>query len=338
MNETTSRGSLVGRLAGLADPTRTRLLQVLDSHELAVSELCAAVQLPQSTVSRHLRTLAEEGWVVSRAEGTSRFYRVEPALGGAARVIWDALRGELAGDHEAAQDEARARAVVARRRSPAQDFFASAADRWDALRTDLFGGGPELAALPALLDADWTVGDLGCGTGRLAELLAPFVGRVVGVDRSVEMLGAAGARLTDAANVDLRLGELEALPVTDGELDAALVFLVLHYVPDPPAALAEAARALRPGGRLLVVDMIRHGREDLRDAMGHLWQGFTREQVLGWLEEAGFEAPRWTPLPPDPQATGPVLFAASARRRIRTGRTTENSAAGRGNPRRLRLK
>ena len=314
MNETTLGASLVERLSGLADPTRARLLLLLDAHELAVSELCAAVQLPQSTVSRHLRTLAEEGWVASRAEGTSRFYRVEPGLEGAARVIWEALRTELAAGPEASQDGRRAGAIVASRRTASRDFFASAAGRWDALRAELFGGGPELAALPALLDAAWTVGDLGCGTGRLAELLAPFVGRVVGVDRSVEMLGAAEARLAEAANVELRLGELEALPVADGELDAALVFLVLHYLPDPAAALAEAARVLRPGGRLLVVDMIRHGREDLREGMGHLWQGFSREQIGEWLEEAGFEQARWTPLPPDPDARGPVLFAASARR------------------------
>ena len=259
------------------------------------------------------------GWVVSRAEGPSRFYRLEPEPGAAAAAVWRTVRQELEGGAEAVQDEERARAVLARRRTTSKDFFATAAGQWDALRAELFGAGPELAALPALLDPAWTVGDLGCGTGRLAELLAPFVSRVVAVDRSVEMLGAADRRLGQAANVELRLGELEELPVADHELDAALVFLVLHYLPDPSAALAEAGRVLKPGGRLLVVDMLRHGRGELRERMGHLWQGFGEEQMAEWLEAAGFDGVRFTPLPPDPEAKGPVLFAATARQPAAAG-------------------
>jgi ubiquinone/menaquinone biosynthesis C-methylase UbiE len=159
------------------------------------------------------------------------------------------------------------------------------------------------------------VGDLGCGTGQVSEALAPFVGRVVAVDESPEMLAAARGRLADREEVDLRRGSLEALPVEDAELDAAVVFLVLHYVVEPERALAEVARALKPGGRLLVVDMTPHDREEYRQSMGHVWPGFAAAQLGAWLEGAGFEAFRYTPLPADPEARGPTLFAASGKKR-----------------------
>src|SRR5919199_6338629 len=223
-------------LTALADATRSRLLLVLDRHELTVSELCAVLQLPQSTVSRHLRVLADEGWVVSRAEGTSRQYRVAAPLEPPARRLWQLVREQLAEGADASRDAERLRSVVAERRRKSQEFFSTAAGQWDALRAELFGRRVELSALLGLLDDEWVVGDLGCGTGQLAESLAPFVRRVVAVDASRAMLAAARRRLAHAPNVELRLGELEALPAEDGELDAAVLFLVLHYVVDPPRA------------------------------------------------------------------------------------------------------
>lgn len=305
--------TIFDRLTALADGTRSRLLALLDRHELAVSELCAVLQLPQSTVSRHLRVLADEGWVVSRAEGTSRQYRMAQPLDAAARRLWQIVREQVAEGDVAARDAERLRRVLAERRLRSQEFFASTAGQWDALRSELFGRRADLAALLGLLDDEWTVGDLGCGTGQIAESLAPFVRRVVAVDASRQMLAAAKRRLADAPNVELRAGELEALPVDDGELDAAVLFLVLPYVVEPSRALAEVRRALRPGGRLLVVDMMPHEREEFRGQMGQLWQGFSGAQLEGWLADAGFEKVLYRPLPPDPQARGPQLFAASAR-------------------------
>jgi ubiquinone/menaquinone biosynthesis C-methylase UbiE/DNA-binding transcriptional ArsR family regulator len=320
------------QLAALADTTRARLLRVLEQYELSVSELCAVVQLPQSTVSRHLGLLRDEGWLATRSERTSRFYRMSGSLDGSARRLWGVVREPLSASAEAAQDTGRARDVLAHRRRRSQEFFSTAAGRWDAVRAELFGSTPELPALLALLGPDWVVGDLGCGTGRVAEVLAPFVGRVIGVDESAEMLAAARARLGQAgrtagdrtaagndaveyphdvaARVEWRQGRLEALPIADGALDVALLALVLHYVPDPSAALAESWRVLRPGGRVLVVDMVAHGRAEYREGMGHLWQGFERSQVTGWLEAAGFGGLRYHRLPPDPAAKGPLLFAA----------------------------
>ena len=165
-----------------------------------------------------------------------------------------------------------------------------------------------------LLDADWTVGDLGAGTGPLSEAVAPFVCKVVAVDASAEMLAAAEHRLADLDNVDLRRGELERLPVADGELDVAMLLLVLHYIVDPPSVLAEACRALCPGGRLVIVDMRAHTRDGYREEMGHLWPGFTESQLEEWMTGAGLEQFRYRTLPVRPEAEGPLLFVATARR------------------------
>jgi ArsR family transcriptional regulator len=311
----TPRPSVFDRLTSLADPTRSRLLLVLDRQELTVSELCAVLQLPQSTMSRHLKSLAGDGWVVSRADGTSHRYRAAAGrLEPAARRLWHLVREQVAESAAAGQDAQRLQGVLAARRTKSQEFFSTAAGQWDTLRAELFGQRPELAAVLALLDETWTVGDLGCGTGQLSAAVAPFVRRVIAVDQSRPMLAAARKRLSGLDNVELRSGDLEGLPIDDAELDAAIVFLVLHYVPEPARALREVQRVLRPGGRLLLVDMLPHERGEYREQMGHVWQGFTSEAVSRWVDETGFEGYRYCPLPADPRARGPSLFAASARR------------------------
>ncbi len=307
MNETT----VFQRLSSLSDETRGRLLNVLEQRELTVSELVAVLQLPQSTVSRHLKILGDEGWVTSRAEGTSRYYRRTRRLEPDAAQLWDVVRSSLAGSPEAAQDSERAREIEARRRTRSQEFFRTAAGQWDSVREELFGAHPEFPALLALLDPCWVVGDLGCGTGQLAEELAPYVARVVAVDESPDMLEAARRRLEPLETVEVRDGRLEALPVEDGELDVALFSLVLHYVPEPRTALEEAARALRPGGRVLIIDMVAHGREEYRERMGHQWQGFTESQVREWAEAAGLADVRYGHLPMAEEAEGPLLFVAT---------------------------
>jgi ArsR family transcriptional regulator len=310
-----SAPAIFDRMSALADATRSRLLLVLERHELTVGELCQVLQLPQSTVSRHLKLLGDEGWVSARAEGTSRRYRM-PAdrLDAEARQLWQLVRREVAELAGAAQDAERLRSVLAQRSTRSREFFSSAAGEWDRLRADLFGRRADLLGLLGLVDEAWTVGDLGCGTGQMAASLAPFVARVIAVDGSPAMLEAARARLAGTPNVDVREGELESLPIEPGTLDAAVAFLVLHYVAEPADALAQAARALKPGGRLLVVDMMPHDREEYRQAMGHVWQGFEVERLGGWMADAGLTAFRYVPLPPDPAAKGPTLFAASARR------------------------
>jgi ubiquinone/menaquinone biosynthesis C-methylase UbiE/DNA-binding HxlR family transcriptional regulator len=300
-----------GRLGSLADATRTRLLLLLDRHELSVGELCSAVQLPQSTVSRHLKVLVDEGWLVTRSEGPSRYYRLAQRLDASGRRLWQVVREEVVARAESAQDEARARQVLEARRSRSQEFFSTAAGQWDALRAELFGSHAVTAGLLGLLPDDLVAGDLGCGTGAVSAELARYAGRVIAVDESKAMLSAARRRLAGVPNVELRTGALEALPLADGELDAAVLSLVLHYVPDPAAALAEVHRAVKPGGRLVIVDMVAHGRSEYREQMGHVWQGFEEPQLRGWLERAGFCGVRWHALAAEAQAKGPLLFAAS---------------------------
>jgi SAM-dependent methyltransferase len=300
------------RLGSLADATRTRLLLLLARHELSVSELCSALQLPQSTVSRHLKLLGDDGWLVTRSEGPSRYYRLAPRLDATARRLWHVVRDELMSHAESVQDEARAQQVLGQRRTRSQEFFSSAAGQWDALRGELFGAHAGLAGLLALLDDDVVIGDLGCGTGAVTAELAPYVRQVIGIDESKAMLAAARRRLTPFDNVELRHGSLEALPLDDATLDAAVISLVLHYIAEPVLALAEARRVLKPGGRLVVVDMMAHGRTEYREQMGHVWLGFAEEQIRAWFEEAGFSRVLWRVLAPVAEAKGPVLFAAAA--------------------------
>jgi ArsR family transcriptional regulator len=211
--------------------------------------------------------------------------------------------------------------VLHERRTTSQAFFSSRAGQWDKVRAELYGARADLASLTALLDPSWTVADLGCGTGQTAGALAPFVERVIAVDESSAMLAAARKRLGSHDNVELRSGRLEDLPIDDASADVAILSLVLHFVVDPAAVVAEAARVLRPGGRLLVVDMLPHERDDYRTTMGHLWLGFDEPQLDGWFQDVGLTRPRIVPLPPDPQAKGPGLFAARALRRADIGQS-----------------
>ena len=302
-------------MSSLADATRARILRLVERHELTVADLCAVLQLPQSTVSRHLKVLADEGWVAARPDGTSRLYRLTvDDLGPAARRLWGLLREQTATAPVAAQDDQRLASILTERRSRSQAFFASAAGQWDRLRREMFGERFDVLALAGLLDPDWVVGDLGCGTGQIAAALAPFVRRVIAVDGSRAMLKAARQRLGALDGVEVRQGELDALPIDDDTLDAAALCLALHHVADPPVVLREAARVVRAGGRVLVVDMLEHGRAEYQQEMGHVWLGFPPEQVADWLKAAGFDRVRVQPLPPAPQATGPALFAATATR------------------------
>lgn len=307
--------TIVTRLQTLAEPIRNRLLVLLERHELTVGELCEALQLPQSTVSRHLKVLADDGWVTSRADGASRLYRMLLAdLDPAARRLWQVVREQVEASPPAARDAERLRSVLAERRSRSEEFFATAAGQWDRMRSELFGGRTELLPLLGLLDPEWTTADLGCGTGHLSQQLAPFVRQVIAVDASAAMLRSARARLGGVPNVEIRRGELEALPIDDASIDAAFMVLVLPYVPEPGLVVKEAARALRPGGRLLVTDLMPHERAEYRQTLGHQWQGFDEEQVLGWLGEAGLASGVYRPLAPESAAKGPRLFTVAGRK------------------------
>lgn len=324
MNSASRTNQLTAHLAALGDQARLRMLRLLEREELSVGELARVVQLPQSTVSRHLKILAESagaatsgrGWIAKRAEGTATLYRmVLDDLLPASRALWLTVRDQMGSDSaELLEDHRRLQGVLGERRTDTQSFFGRVAGEWDVVRNDLFGQTFTPHALLTLLPSDWAVADLGCGTGNAAELLAPLVRRVFAIDQSGPMLAAARKRLSGAPNVEFLEGPLEALPLAPASVDAAVCVLVLHHLVHPAKAVAELSRILKPGGLALVIDMVQHNRDAYRQTMGHRWQGFSETAMLQMVADADLTNPRYLVLPTDPNAKGPALFACTARR------------------------
>ncbi len=305
--------ALLAWMESLADSTRLRLLRLLEQHELGVVELCDVLQAPQSTVSRHLKVLADQGWVRSTRRATTNLYRmILDELSAPARQLWLVARQQTDGWATAEQDRLRLQRVLQQRQQDARSFFAGAAGEWDKLRSELYGDRFSLEAMLSLLPADYVVADLGCGTGALVAQLAPHVKQVIGIDLSPEMLKAARQRMTGLANVELRKGDLAKLPIAAGTCDAALCVLALTYVDDPPLAVREMRRILRPGGRAVIVDLLPHDRDDFRRAMGQKVRGLSEAQVESMLTAAGLREIAVRPLSPEPGAKGPALFLATA--------------------------
>lgn len=309
--------ALLGWLEVLADPTRLRLLRLLEREELGVAELCDVLQSPQSTVSRHLKVLLDSQWVRSRRQGTTRLYRgAIEEMNGTARQLWTLSRKQSEDWATARQDNLRLERLLRERQSGSQAFFAGAAAQWDRLRDEFYGSRFTMHALLALLPRQWVVADLGCGTGQLSAELAPNVARVVGVDNSADMLRAARRRVAEFDNVELRRGDLESLPMENAQCDAAVLLLALSYVLQPAAALAEAARILKIGGRIVVVDLLPHDRDDFRRQMGQRSRGFAIDEFETFLREAGFGEIRSQTLASEPGVKGPGLFLAAAVRTV----------------------
>ena len=315
MSESNSTGrpdEWLSNLAQLGDLARVRLLLLVERTELGVGELATASQLPQSTVSRHLKALHEHGWIVKRSEGTASLYRLPvDALDPDLRRLWETTRDRLASSPVFLDDASRLKEVLAGRRSDSQAFFGRIGGEWHEVRHELFGTGFGVDAMLGLLDPEWVVADLGCGTGDAAERLAPVVSEVVAVDRERAMLEASRKRLAEFDNIRFVEGDLLDLDLKSESVDAAVMMLVLHHLREPSAAVAEAARILRPGGVLLVVDMVAHDRDTYQLTMGHEHLGFEESAIHGLGESGGFGRVSWRRLRPMPGGKGPGLFAAS---------------------------
>jgi len=279
----------------LADPTRLRILALLRAMELSVGELAQVLGQSQPRVSRHVKILADAGLAERRKEGSWVFL----GLGEAARVAplleaIDSWRTLEPGDHWAVADAARLAAVRADRAAAAERYFESHAAEWDAIRSlHVAESEVEAAMLRAL--ADRPVGnlvDIGTGTGRMLALFGREAECATGIDRSPEMLRMARANLSEAGipRFELRQGDMYALPLASGSADTVIIHQVLHYAQQPAAAVAEAARLLAPGGRLLIADFAPHDREELRDKDAHVRLGFADEQIRAWLSAAGLES------------------------------------------------
>jgi ArsR family transcriptional regulator len=300
-------------LSALSEPLRLRICRLLEQQELSVGEIARIVQVPQSTISRHLKILGSAGWLQRRTDGTAALYCLDGALlPGPAAALWEAVRETLTRDVQTADDSRRLEQVLAERRTDSQSFFSRLGGEWDAVRDELFGRAFAGRALLGLLPRHWTVADLGCGTGFGTALIAPFVSAVVAVDQSETMLESARERLPGAGHVRFVAAALEALPLASASVDAAVCMLVLHHVEDPQAVLAEMRRIVRPGGMAVVVDMAAHDRQEYRQTMGHRHLGFSEAEMAGLLLAAGFDAPRLVHVPAEPEARGPSLFVATA--------------------------
>lgn len=283
-------------LSAFSEPVRVRLLALLEVEELGVKELQETLSLPQSTISRHLKVLLERGLVQKRSAGTSSLFRVTQ-WDAATASVWASVRGSVGALRAA--DVARMQTVLALRRVDGEDFFGRHASRWDALREDLFGRDFLIPTLLSLLPQDLVIADLGCGTGEMLARLAPVGGRVIGVDREPAMLDQARRR----GAFDLRVGELHALPIEDGELDLALLVLVLHHVAELAPVFSELERVLKPGGRVVILEMIEHRRTEFRRTMGHKHLGFAVEA----LSTPTLQLQRHQLLSRSDEALGPAL-------------------------------
>lgn len=314
MKRSPAKSQVTDRLIALSEVIRLRICRLLEWHELSVGEVSRVVQLPQSTVSRHLKMLTDAGWLAKRAEGTATFYRlILDELAPDSRALWLVIREQINEPAVVDEDDRRLGSVLAERRTDSLSFFGRVAGEWDSVRSELFGRDFTAGALLGLLPREWVVADVGCGTGNGAELLAPRVREVIAIDQSGPMLEAAAKRLSGHRNVRFAQGSIESLPLERAAVDACVCVLVLHHVAEPEDGLREMARITRPGGAVLVIDMYEHDHREFRRTMGHQHQGFSEKAVRAMFERAGLQGVTVTPLPGDPNAKGPGLFAAAGR-------------------------
>jgi demethylmenaquinone methyltransferase/2-methoxy-6-polyprenyl-1,4-benzoquinol methylase/ArsR family transcriptional regulator len=282
----TSLEALLASLEAAGEVTRLRLLGLLCEAELTVSELVAILGQSQPRVSRHLKLLVEAGLAERRREGAWAFYRLADKGGSLARGLVSRIDPA---DPTLAADRARLAATREARRRQAAAYFAerdsiralhAPEERVEAALLAMIGDKPIRAML-----------DLGTGAGRMLELAAPLAERAVGVDQSPAMLALARSRIDQSGlrNVQLRQGDIYAPPVERGGYDLVVIHQVLHFLDDPARALREAARALRPAGRLIVVDFAAHGEEYLREQFAHRRLGFATEEIEAFMREAGLE-------------------------------------------------
>jgi ubiquinone/menaquinone biosynthesis C-methylase UbiE/DNA-binding transcriptional ArsR family regulator len=296
--------ALTATLKAAAEATRLRILTLLTETELTVSDLTEILRQSQPRLSRHLRLLAEAGLVERFREGSWAFFRLGEH-GSAADIARTLITRLDANDPIIARDRERLAAVRSARAAAAQTYFRGHAAEWDRIRKlHVADAAVEEAVRAALADKPIrALLDLGTGTGRMLELFAPDIERGIGLDLSLDMLALARERLDRAGlkHCSVRHGDIYDLALPRDSFDVVIIHQVLHFLDDSARAIREAARVLRPGGRLLVIDFAPHDLEFLREQHAHRRLGFAAEAVTQWLEAAGLDVMRQQTLPPGPE-------------------------------------
>lgn len=271
----------------LSDITRIRIYNILLHHELSVNELVLILDMGQSRISRHLKILTDSGLLKCRRNGVWAFYSADfsEVTGNFTQIIKCYFEEEPSLN----QDLLRALQIIEDRSHKTKQFFNTIAHKWDLLKQDILGSFDLNSAIVESVDQCLAAADLGCGTGELISYLKKYSSRVIGVDSSSSMLGEARKRfLGENGTVDLRLGELEHLPLGDAEVDLAVISLALHHLSQPQLAISEACRILKPGGTLIIAEFDRHDNETLRKTYGDRWLGLTEKEVGSWISENSF--------------------------------------------------
>lgn len=277
---------IIKKFKALSDPTRLRLLNMLSCHELNVNEIVSIVEMIQSGVSRHLKILQEAGLLVSRKDGSFIYYSASRT--GEARDLIRFTTERVKADPLFVRDIDRAGQSIALRKNRTKRFFRTVAPQWDRLKKEVLGEFNLNALILEKLSGRQRVADLGCGTGEMLScLLGENKTKLIGVDSSPEMLEQARIRLPDQEHLDLRLGELENLPMRDQEVDAVVMSMVLYHIVEPEKAIGEVVRVLKRDGCFILADFQRHNQENIKEIIGGAWLGFSQEQISRWLQDAG---------------------------------------------------
>ncbi len=298
-------------LKALADPTRLQLLLLLAEAELTVQELTEILGMGQSRISRHLKILADAGLVKVKRQGTWGYYRqsLEQPL---FQKLWPPLQEALQAEAASAEHRRRLAAVLDLRRRRSAEFFERHAGQWDALSGRMLPLPDYRSELETLLSPATCLLEVGLGTGGLLSLLRQRASRLVGVDQSQAMLQQAARRIADAGldGIDLRLGEMAHLPLADGEVEGAILNMVLHHAPQPEAVFRELRRVVRPGGWVLVADLQRHEQEWVREEIADQWLGFDEAELNSWLQQVGLQPQIYRPIAGQPGESPVFLLLA----------------------------
>jgi ubiquinone/menaquinone biosynthesis C-methylase UbiE/DNA-binding transcriptional ArsR family regulator len=268
---------------------RLRIFAAVAEEELTVGEVQEVVGSVQSSVSRNLAILRSAGFVQDRKEGTSVYFSARRNMPEEARGLFKSLQVRLAELPEVKQDQVRLQACRRRRRQRSQGYFESVAGDWERIRKSYFDDRVTSLAIEKLLPRNLRLADIGCGTGSLTFELARFAGKVVGVDLSREMLrhARALARQRQLRNVEFRQGDALDLPFESHHVDATFCVMVLHFLPDPQRAISELCRITRRGGTVILVDVVKHQQDWMREHMAHRWLGFEKGHIEAWFRQAG---------------------------------------------------